>query len=296
MVRTSRRSSLQRAVAVTATLFLLGGATACTQGETETEEGRRLPPIDPDIGWWIDDGAVTVQCEEAGLLCSPLQRPPALVNLWYPDGKFVAHCDEQHVCVTFKDPDGDPIEIVWNKQLGLEETTYLVEPPVEHPDGSVTQCARIDHAGQGMVLLETTAFDLIADAGGDGWIRIEDFYIEQSLDATSHESVWTQAYGAYAATCACEPHGEICDGVDNDCDGEVDEGLRACACTPGSVSPCYYGPPRTAGVGICQKGVQVCEAGGSAWGACDGQVLPSPEVCGDELDNDCDGSVDNGCP
>jgi hypothetical protein len=37
----------------------------------------------------------------------------------------------------------------------------------------------------------------------------------------------------------------------------------------------------------------VCRAG--AFGACEGQVLPAEEACGNALDDDCDGQIDEGC-
>ena len=103
------------------------------------------------------------------------------------------------------------------------------------------------------------------------------------------------ANGTAFGPCAGEvvPAAEACgDGLDNDCDGAADDG---CVCTPGATAPCYDGPPGTAGVGICSAGVQTCNATGTAYGACVGSVTPSAEVCGDALDNDCDGTVDEGC-
>jgi len=66
-------------------------------------------------------------------------------------------------------------------------------------------------------------------------------------------------------------------------------------CTPGAGQACYTGPAGTQGVGICQAGTQTCLADGSAWGACTGQQTPRAEICGNGLDDDCDGVVDNGC-
>ncbi len=46
--------------------------------------------------------------------------------------------------------------------------------------------------------------------------------------------------------------------------------------------------------GICRAGSQTCRAG--AWSTCTGEVGPTMERCGNMLDDDCDGTVDNGCP
>lgn len=83
---------------------------------------------------------------------------------------------------------------------------------------------------------------------------------------------------------------EACNGLDDDCDGETDEG---CNCTPGDMQACYSGAAGTSGVGLCADGVQTCDAG--QWSSCTGDITPTAEVC-DDLDNDCDGEADNGNP
>ncbi|HMC82146.1 MAG TPA: MopE-related protein, partial [Candidatus Polarisedimenticolia bacterium] len=67
---------------------------------------------------------------------------------------------------------------------------------------------------------------------------------------------------------------EVCDGLDNDCNNSVDDGLGQTTCGTGaclrSIDGCVGGVPQT-----CVPG------------------SPAAEVC-DNLDNDCDGSTDEG--
>lgn len=78
---------------------------------------------------------------------------------------------------------------------------------------------------------------------------------------------------------------ETCNNVDEDCDGLVDDGVTRA---------CYTFAGATRGVGNCRDGVEACSLGQFV-GACMGQVGPSTEVCGNSLDEDCNGVVNNGC-
>jgi len=84
----------------------------------------------------------------------------------------------------------------------------------------------------------------------------------------------------------------------SDCDGQVDTGcetMGSCSCTPGSTQSCYPGAPGTENVGPCVGGTQKCNQTGTAWSLCSGFVVPGPELCGNNIDEDCSG-VDDDVP
>ncbi len=90
----------------------------------------------------------------------------------------------------------------------------------------------------------------------------------------------------------CQARETCGNGVDDDCNGAVDD---VCPCLPGTVQDCTLGPPGRRAVGVCSGGTQRCAGSGEfgTWAACEGAIGPSPEVC-DGADNDCNGCVDDG--
>jgi Putative metal-binding motif len=124
------------------------------------------------------------------------------------------------------------------------------------------------------------------------------------------------------------PDKEVCDNIDNDCDGLTDQFWKNCSttcghgvafcqrgiwseCTADKPAPeicngkdddcdgvadnvqysspyCYTGPAQTAAVGECRPGVSRCSFGQYV---CAGQTVPRTELC-DGRDDDCDNVVD----
>ena len=102
------------------------------------------------------------------------------------------------------------------------------------------------------------------------------------IDGPSHDAM---VDAAPPDACVGDPDGETCNGTDDDCDGEVDEGFAG------------VGEPCELGVGACQiTGSTVCTKDGTST-ECDGDVPPpGDELCGNGDDDDCDGATDEGFP
>jgi hypothetical protein len=120
-------------------------------------------------------------------------------------------------------------------------------------------------------------------SGGDGDADADggNPYVEPDAGSLGCESVVDDGCGDT----------EVCgDGLDNDCNGHVDEG---CSCENGTSQACFRGPPGRRGIGGCLDGTQVCHGFEfPEWTECEGGVSSEAEIC-DGKDNDCNGCIDD---
>lgn len=71
-------------------------------------------------------------------------------------------------------------------------------------------------------------------------------------------------------------------------DCAADPTATGCPCLPGAIASCL---DERHGIGVCRAGRTQCV--NRFWGACEGGVGPTSELC-DGIDQDCDG-IDRGC-
>ncbi len=160
-----------------------------------------------------------------------------------------------------------------------------------HP-GAEEQCNEVDDDCDGEVdegLVSTFYADFDNDGYGDETVEVETCsqpfgYVDPPGDGTSFDCNDADPVTYPGAD-------EICDGIDQDCDGEVDEGVKTA----------YYIDADGDGYGDAASVVEACtQPQGTVTGSddcddTDATIHPgAEEVCGDGIDQDCSGH-DLGC-
>ena len=181
--------------------------------------------------------------------------------------------------------------------------------------------------------IDHDTLNLMAEAGGHG----RD--IESASEPAYYKATTSEELDQAMNDIFGEAAGEQCNGIDDDCDGTIDDGVAPIVCnvtcglhgiagkqhcTDGEFGPCTVNPdaelcngldddcngtiddhwtdgvgdrlgdPCTVGIGECaEDGVFICPADQTSEPVCDAVPgAPVAETC-DNLDNDCDGFIDN---
>jgi len=178
---------------------------------------------------------------------------------WDIDGKLANGCE--YACV----PSADAVEVC----NGLDDDC---NGTVDEGFDTTTDVNNCGVCGNKCDLPNTTA--TCADSACKVTTCAAGFYDINKVDSDGCEYACTPTNGGV----------EICDGLDNNCDGVPDDG------NPGGGQACDTYCPGGKCQGICTSGTQVCVAGSPI---CIPGVGPKFETC-DGTDEDCDGVVDNG--
>ena len=160
-----------------------------------------------------------------------------------------------------------PLDEIWQKEICID---YCKDPPVVVLESECIEKLECDPTTH---ILEAD-IPCITD---DGYPGVKDKTCDKGI--------------IYYTKCEtdCEP--EICDGKDNDCDDEIDEGFTDIEEICNNIDDNCNGIVDEGDYGTCEKlcgvGENLCIAGQLI---CQGPE-PEEEIC-DGIDNDCDGEID----
>ena len=113
---------------------------------------------------------------------------------------------------------------------------------------------------------------VLVDRDGDGFVAGDGCSVVTDRDCDDDDA---GSFPGATETCG--------DGIDQNCRTGADERVVC--------GECAMMGPRECGVRRC-RGLQDCDAAGF-WGPCVPVVAPTPEICGNDEDDDCNGVIDD---
>lgn len=117
------------------------------------------------------------QCEGVDVgatdVIGALNNPPVIESVEYEPSKFVHECEAAEVCVTAFEPDGDPLEFVF-EQTGGKQLRFDLEVSEAESDGyRTTQCMRAVPIWYDSYEFQVTVYDQFHKEGNK--VRAEDY-------------------------------------------------------------------------------------------------------------------------
>jgi hypothetical protein len=154
-------------------------------------------------------------------------------------------------------------------ECALDGLTTQCDAPIIAP-AEVELCNGLDDNCDGEIDEDFPLIDSICTSGAGLCQRSGRFVCNDAEDDT----VCTATAG--------QPSQEVCNGLDDNCDGNIDEGFD------GVNQPCFSGE------GTCRAaGITVCSADGANVECNAVALAPTAEIC-NGLDDNCDGNIDEG--
>jgi len=214
----------------------------------------------------------TVYCEEECPLdwkCQSKQVGPDIIFLCAPpETDLCVPCTEDDDCGTFED---------LCVPVGFEGKTYCgtaCNSDAQCPTGYACKKVQAGDVSALQCVPASNSCTCLGDLNG----ATEPCAVENAFGKCFGEKQCAGPWG-WTECSAATPAEEVCDGKDNDCDGEKDEDLVPESCENAN------------DFGVCTALKECLGAGG--WSCPAG--YPGPEQC-DGQDNDCDGDVDEEFP
>lgn len=187
-------------------------------------------------------------------------------------------------------------ELRWRAEVAHFTWWNADQPIVEHSclaisvlDGDGNPVPNVTVLADGVGYEGTS--QLVTNAKGEGCLAImigeaAEVYVADIEGKPVSEPLLVQAKNVWGA---CNGQGETCQDV------VIKFGAgKGPVCDIGDFEACpYTGPNGSENLGECTAGANFC-VDGFSWTGCDGETLPTPEVCDPPgLDENCDGVVDN---